>query len=114
MNQRARLSAMGSDASGTHGGGPGDLQWVAMNLSRRAARLVRQVYDEHGPDDDLRSLWRCGDALGGQDLLTGPRVPSCTAGDVLVATTPMLKPDKPPRYRGRPEFGEILKNAHNH
>ena len=31
-----------------------------------------------------------------------------------LATTPMLKPDKPPRYRGRPEFGEILKNAHNH
>jgi len=48
---------MGSDASGTHGGGPGDLQWAAMNLSRRAARLVRQVYDEHGPDDDMKSLW---------------------------------------------------------
>jgi len=38
-------------------GGPGDLQRAAMNLSRRAARLVRQVYDEHGPDDDLKSLW---------------------------------------------------------
>ena len=37
-------------------GGPGDQQRAAMNLSRRAARLVRQVYDEHGPDDDMKSL----------------------------------------------------------
>jgi hypothetical protein len=56
MNQRARSSAMGSDASGTHDGGSGDLQRAAMNLGRQATRVVRQVYDEHGPDDDTKSL----------------------------------------------------------
>jgi hypothetical protein len=51
------LVGHGKRRKGTHGSGPGDLQRAAMNLSRRVARLVRQVYDEHGPDDDMKSQW---------------------------------------------------------
>jgi len=64
---------------------PGDLQSAAVMRSRRSTPL-----------DRVRA------SRAAQPVMFWWPPPRCSS------------PTKPPRYRGRPEFGEILKNAHNH